>query len=84
MGRVILIFLDLTKEFVKNLWNEDDKICPILKKEYAFGKKNRNLNPSLDRIDNNLCHSNENTVIACLKCNLQRRCQDAKKFTFTN
>lgn len=38
---------------------------------------------TLDRIDNNLCHSNENTVIACLKCNLQRRCQDAKKFTFT-
>ena len=37
---------------------------------------------TLDRIDNNLCHSNENTVIACLKCNLQRRCQDAKKFTF--
>ena len=38
---------------------------------------------SLDRIDNDKCHSNENTVISCLKCNLQRRCQDMKKFTFT-
>jgi hypothetical protein len=38
---------------------------------------------TLDRINNDLCHSNDNTVVSCLKCNLQRRCQDAKKFTFT-
>jgi len=38
---------------------------------------------TLDRIDNDLCHSNDNTVVACLKCNLQRRRQDAGKFTFT-
>ena len=38
---------------------------------------------SLDRIDNSKCHSRENTIIACLKCNLQRRVTNADKFTFT-
>jgi hypothetical protein len=38
---------------------------------------------TLDRIDNSKCHSKENTVIACLKCNLQRRITDMDKFTFT-
>jgi len=38
---------------------------------------------SLDRTDNDKCHSKDNTVIACLKCNLQRRVISADKFTFT-
>jgi hypothetical protein len=38
---------------------------------------------TLDRIDNNKCHSNENTIISCLKCNLQRRTRDMNKFLFT-
>ena len=38
---------------------------------------------TLDRIDNSLGHSSENTVISCLKCNLQRRVTDCKKFDFT-
>ena len=38
---------------------------------------------TLDRIDNDQCHSNENTIISCLKCNLQRRTRDMKKFLFT-
>jgi hypothetical protein len=38
---------------------------------------------TLDRIDNNINHSNNNVIIACLKCNLQRRCQDKDKFLFT-
>jgi hypothetical protein len=38
---------------------------------------------TLDRIDNDLCHSRENTVVCCLKCNLERRVLDAEKFTFT-
>lgn len=38
---------------------------------------------TLDRIDNALGHTCENTSIACLKCNLQRRVIDANKFTFT-
>ena len=38
---------------------------------------------TLDRIDNNVCHSETNTVICCLKCNLQRRVMAVNKFTFT-
>ena len=38
---------------------------------------------TLDRIDNDLNHTKENTCISCLKCNLQRRVMDADKFTFT-
>lgn len=38
---------------------------------------------TLDRVDNGIGHSSENTVISCLKCNLQRRVTDCKKFDFT-
>lgn len=38
---------------------------------------------TLDRKDNDLCHSKDNTLISCLKCNLQRRVTDVDKFTFT-
>ena len=44
---------DLTKEFVKKLWEIDNKICPILKEKYVFGIKKKDLNPSIDRFDNN-------------------------------
>ena len=38
---------------------------------------------TLDRIDNDICHSNSNTVICCLKCNLQRRVKNSTDFVFT-
>jgi hypothetical protein len=38
---------------------------------------------TLDRKDNMKCHSKNNTLISCLKCNLQRRMTDVDKFTFT-
>jgi hypothetical protein len=38
---------------------------------------------TLDRIDNALGHTRDNTCISCLKCNLQRRVMNAEKFTFT-
>jgi hypothetical protein len=38
---------------------------------------------TLDRINNDKCHSKENTIISCLKCNLQRRTQNMDKFLFT-
>jgi hypothetical protein len=38
---------------------------------------------TLDRKDNDGCHSDENTIIACMKCNLDRRVTDIDKFTFT-
>ena len=38
---------------------------------------------TLDRKDNDIGHSQDNTVICCLKCNLQRRRIDEDKFMFT-
>tara|TARA_B100001094_G_scaffold300529_1_gene326026 strand:- start:230 stop:724 length:495 start_codon:yes stop_codon:yes gene_type:complete len=38
---------------------------------------------TLDRINNNIDHSNHNTVISCLKCNLERRRRNMKDFKFT-
>ena len=38
---------------------------------------------TLDRIDNDIGHNNDNIVIACLKCNLERRKISMKKFNFT-
>lgn len=38
---------------------------------------------TLDRINNYDEHSNENTIICCLKCNLQRRRKNSDKFLFT-
>ena len=59
--------------------------CYYCKKEVLLLYKNvrEPIQWTLDRMDNNLCHSKENTVIACLKCNLQRRVTDMDKFTFT-
>lgn len=38
---------------------------------------------TLDRIDNNLGHVKTNVVLACLKCNLERRSTNKEKFVFT-
>lgn len=38
---------------------------------------------SLDRIDNDLCHSVDNVVVACLQCNLHRKTINSKKFKDT-
>jgi len=46
-------------------------------------KKREKKQWTLDRIDNNLGHYEDNVVIACLDCNLKRRCIDKDKFMFT-
>jgi hypothetical protein len=38
---------------------------------------------TLDRLNNLDEHSNENTIISCLECNLQRRRKNSDKFLFT-
>ena len=38
---------------------------------------------TLDRLDNDLGHTSDNTVIACMDCNLQRRRRSAEAFSFT-
>jgi hypothetical protein len=38
---------------------------------------------TLDRIDNSIGHTKSNVVLACLQCNLERRCTNKEKFIFT-
>jgi len=38
---------------------------------------------TLDRVDNSIGHTNDNCVISCLQCNLQKRSRDDSKFKFT-
>lgn len=38
---------------------------------------------TLDRIDNSIGHFKDNVLIACLGCNLNRRCINKDKFFFT-
>lgn len=38
---------------------------------------------TLDRIDNSIGHNSGNVLIACLSCNLKRRCLRADKYKFT-
>lgn len=38
---------------------------------------------SVDRIDNDLGHNKDNFHIACLECNLKRRCRTDSKYLFT-
>lgn len=53
-------------------------------KMYIFYNKVRDQNQwTLDRIDNDLAHTNENVIPCCLLCNLQRRRQNDGKFLFT-
>ena len=46
-------------------------------------KKREKKQWTLDRVDNNLGHLEYNVEIACLDCNLKRRCIDKDKFMFT-
>ena len=46
----------------------------------VYENKREPLQWTLDRIDNTQGHSNINTVVCCLKCNLDRRCTNDKKF----
>jgi hypothetical protein len=38
---------------------------------------------TVDRINNDIGHNIDNFVLACLDCNLKRRCKSADKFLFT-
>ena len=38
---------------------------------------------TLDRVDNSMGHTNDNCIISCLQCNLQKRTRDDSKFKFT-
>ena len=59
------------------------RCCYCAKAIFLFYAQRDAFQWTLDRLDNNLGHTKENTVIACLGCNLQRRTRSADKFMFT-
>lgn len=71
-------------EVIEKLFNSKLKCeycCDEVKIIYRISRDNKQW--TLDRINNNLCHSNINTIICCLHCNLKRRLIDKDKFEFT-
>ena len=56
--------------------------CYYCHKEFLMLYKNTRdpLQWSVDRIDNDKAHSENNIVISCLRCNLQRRTRDCNEF----
>jgi len=78
-----LLLISLT-DTIEKLVGSKLKCCYCKEKVYLLYKNVREPKQwTLDRINNDLCHSNENTLIACLHCNLQRRTRDMEKFKFT-
>ena len=78
----------------KDFINYDELVEKILvsklKCTYCFSKLfliyNNTREPkqwTLDRINNDLQHTNNNTLICCLECNLKRRRTNKDKFLFT-
>ena len=60
-------------------------LCFYCKKKTLIDYKTRR-DPrqwTLDRIDNKIGHNNNNVVISCLKCNLEKRARSHEKFEFT-
>ena len=72
-------------EFVINLLF-DSKVCCYYCKEvsYLLYEKSREMKQwSLDRINNEEGHNKDNVIVACLRCNLQRRNRGKDAFLFT-
>lgn len=71
-------------EVVEKLVSSKLKCHYCLKSVLLFYKNVRDeFQWTLDRVDNDMDHSNDNTIIACLKCNLQRRRRDKDIFLFS-
>ncbi len=77
------LFISL-KEVIELLY-KSNLTCYYCKKDIFILYKNvrQNNQWTLDRIDNDIGHHKENCVICCLRCNIQRRLTDDKKFLFT-
>ena len=81
--------LDLEK--LLNLKNVIDKLIDCELKCYYCSSKmyllyeivRESKQWTVDRINNDLGHNNDNFVMACLDCNLKRRCRTKEKFLFT-
>lgn len=73
-----------SNEAIEKLVSSKLKCFYCKNQTFILYKKVRDMNQwTLDRINNDLSHTNNNVIISCLKCNLQRRCQNKEDFLFT-
>lgn len=72
-------------DFIKNKLIESELACFYCKKNiYIIYQDVRDpYQWSVDRINNENGHNNDNIIISCLKCNLHRRCRKSDEFDFT-
>lgn len=75
----------ITLDKIIELMIECENICYYCKNNvkilYEFVRETTQW--TLDRIDNNLGHNNDNVMIACLNCNLRRRTMYHERYAFT-
>ncbi len=62
----------LTKEIIKSKFPKDNR-CPITKKLFLFGIKNKHFNPTIDRINNLKGYTPENIMIVSYRVNSIKR-----------
>lgn len=85
---------DKKKDIHENLITFDELILKLLESKLVckycnqhtyilFDTVRNNQQWTLDRLNNLDEHTNLNTVIACLKCNIQRKRTNSEKFKFT-
>ena len=85
---------DIKKDKLNNLINYDETIEKLLESKLKcyyckdnviiiYEKIREPKQWTLDRLDNNIGHNKENTVICCLDCNLKRRVKSHESFKFT-
>ena len=72
-------------ENVLSLLLETNSKCFYCKEEVLvlYEKVREEKQWTLDRMNNDLGHTIDNVVLACLQCNLKRRCQSKDGFLFT-
>lgn len=75
----------ITLETILNSMNECELKCYYCKEEmnvmYDISRESKQW--TVDRIDNEFGHNIDNFYLACLDCNLKRRCKNDEKFLFT-
>ena len=71
-----LVF-SITMEDVKRKFPKDN-ICPVTQKPFLFGMENRDLNPTIDRIDNTKGYISDNIAIVSYVANKVK--SDLKSF----
>ena len=76
-------FVDITRVISKMI--DSKLLCYYCKEQmYVLYEVSREIKQwTIDRIDNDKGHNNDNYHLACLECNLKRRRQSDAKFLFT-